>query len=72
MGQVYDAALQIAARSASEMGASERRKTLATAEGRGKRVAELYEPRSGERFFRRYAADCGDRIESTALLAASR
>src|SRR5262252_5226978 len=36
--------------------AAERRKNLATAEGRGSCVSPAYEPRSGGRFFRRSAA----------------
>jgi hypothetical protein len=39
----------------SSLSAAERRKIIATAEGRGF-MLNVYEPRSGDRVFRRYAA----------------
>src|SRR5580765_4391737 len=47
--------------------AAERRKSLATAEGRGSRYRERISRGSGERFFRRSAAHCFPYKPSTAF-----
>jgi len=51
--------------------AAERRKTVATAEGRGFSFGPR-KPQSGVRFFRRSAALLAQQFKTTALLAASR